>query len=107
MDDRISRPMSICVDSPSDKILNRGPLVLLLRRQYEFPFRMEILLFLSVPSCGAIRSQGPSNRVIGGSTADEHQFPWVTMLLENGNHKCGGSILDEYHILTAAHCLSQ
>ena len=35
MGDRIS--MLISVDSPSDKTLNRGPLVLLLRRQYEFP----------------------------------------------------------------------
>ena len=30
--------MSISADSPSDETLNRGPLALLLRRQYEFPF---------------------------------------------------------------------
>ena len=30
--------MSISADSPSDETLNQGPLALLLRRQYEFPF---------------------------------------------------------------------
>ena len=29
--------MSISADSPLDETLNRGPLALLLRRQYEFP----------------------------------------------------------------------
>ena len=37
--------MSITADSPSDETLNRGPLVLLLRRQYEFPFRINIVQF--------------------------------------------------------------
>ena len=43
MDDRIS--MSISDDSPSDETLNRGPLALLLRRQYEFPFGINIVQF--------------------------------------------------------------
>ena len=36
MGDRIS--MSITVDCPSDETLNQSPLVLLLQRQYEFPY---------------------------------------------------------------------
>ena len=36
MDDHIS--MSISVDSPLDGTVKRGPLVLFLGRQYEFPF---------------------------------------------------------------------
>ena len=39
--------MSISVDSPLDETLNRGPLVLLLRRQYEFPFGINIVKFSS------------------------------------------------------------
>ena len=41
MGDRISMPIS--TDSPSDETLNRGPLALLLRRQYEFPFGIDIV----------------------------------------------------------------
>ena len=37
--------MSISADSPSDETLNRGPLALLLRRQYEFPFGIYIVQF--------------------------------------------------------------
>ena len=37
--------MSISADSPSDETLNWGPLVLLLRRQYEFPFALIIVQF--------------------------------------------------------------
>ena len=37
--------MSISVDSPSDETLYRGPLGLLLRRQYEFSFGINIVQF--------------------------------------------------------------
>ena len=43
MGDRIV--VSISADSPSDETLNRGPLALLLRRQYEFPFGVDIVQF--------------------------------------------------------------
>ena len=43
MGDRIG--VSISADSPSDETLNRGPLALLLRRQYEFPFGINIVQF--------------------------------------------------------------
>ena len=38
MGDRMGMPIS--ADSPSDETLNRGPLVLLLRRQYEFTLEL-------------------------------------------------------------------
>ena len=37
--------VSISADSPSDETLNRGPLALLLRQQYEFPFGINIVQF--------------------------------------------------------------
>ena len=37
--------MSISADSPSDDTLNRGPLALLLRQQYEFPFGIDRVQF--------------------------------------------------------------
>ena len=37
--------MSISADSPSNETLNRGPLALLLRRQYEFPFGINTVQF--------------------------------------------------------------
>ena len=45
MGDRSS--MSITADSPSGETLKQGPLALLLRRQYEFPFRNKIFFFFN------------------------------------------------------------
>ena len=43
--------MSISADSPLDETLNRGPLALLLRRQYEFPFGINIVQFsIQIPA---------------------------------------------------------
>ena len=46
--------MSISTDSPLDETLNRGPLVLLLLRQYEFSFGISLVQFffhLIVSAC--------------------------------------------------------
>ncbi|XP_044015389.1 chymotrypsin-1-like [Aphidius gifuensis] len=44
-------------------------------------------------------------RILGGENADEHLYPWIVSLRIQGNHKCGGTILNHRWILTAAHCL--
>ena len=41
MGDRSGMPIS--ADSPSDETLNQGPLALILHRQYEFPFGINIV----------------------------------------------------------------
>jgi len=50
-------------------------------------------------------SEDPSGRIVGGSTAVVGKYKFqVSLQNEDGFHLCGGSILDESHILTAAHC---
>ena len=48
--------MSISADSPLDETLIRGPLALLLRRQYEFPFGTNIVQFSIQMSKNALKS---------------------------------------------------
>lgn len=45
-------------------------------------------------------------RIIGGENASLKQFPYQAQLIfkDNGEHWCGGSIIDQLHVLTAAHC---
>jgi trypsin len=50
---------------------------------------------------------GRSVRIVGGREADIRQFPHSVSfkLLRTGIHFCGGSIISNQHVLTAAHCL--
>jgi len=45
-----------------------------------------------------------ANRIIGGSTAARGQIPWQVALIINGAFFCGGSLISERWVLTAAHC---
>lgn len=47
--------------------------------------------------------------LFGGENTDSHEFPWIVKLnMDNCKHKfCGGSIINENIILTAAHCVDK
>lgn len=50
-----------------------------------------------------------TNRIIGGRRAKPGEFPFQVRLVISRNGKisgCGGVIIDDYHVLTAAHCLT-
>ncbi|KAF2883772.1 hypothetical protein ILUMI_22404 [Ignelater luminosus] len=48
-----------------------------------------------------------SERIIGGHSAAEGQFPYQVSIRVNGKHECGGSIISSFWILTAAHCVAR
>jgi len=43
------------------------------------------------------------NRIVGGMETEVNEYPWQVYLGEIG---CGGSLIDDRTVLTAAHCLS-
>jgi len=52
--------------------------------------------------CGnpAIEPDVSSTRIVGGDAARSHSWPWQCHI-----GGCGGSVIDEYHIITAGHCM--
>uniref|UniRef100_A0A4W4DZ08 Zgc:112038 n=1 Tax=Electrophorus electricus TaxID=8005 RepID=A0A4W4DZ08_ELEEL len=42
--------------------------------------------------------------IVGGNNSDPGSWPWQASLQTNGNHFCGGSLINQNWILTASHC---
>jgi len=53
--------------------------------------------------CGK-RPSVSTSRVVGGAGASEHSWPWQVFLrLFGGRHICGGSLISNKWVVTAAH----
>ncbi|KAF5271846.1 hypothetical protein FQA39_LY07986 [Lamprigera yunnana] len=59
-----------------------------------------------VISVGVFGIRDPTNlRIVRGQTAGKGQFPYQVMVLLKNKFQCSGTIINQLHILTAAHCI--
>lgn len=55
--------------------------------------------------CAVLAAAGTiDKRIIGAENATENEFPSIVSIQNAGSHLCGGSLLDNTTVLTAAHC---
>ena len=45
------------------------------------------------------------DRIVGGDEAAENQWPWIVALFIDDAWFCGGSLISENWVMTAAHCV--
>ena len=57
------------------------------------------------PSLSKDPRQSVLLKIIDGTEAGVNEYPWMVSLQLGGAHFCGGSIINEEWILTAAHCM--
>uniref|UniRef100_H2ZII6 Peptidase S1 domain-containing protein n=1 Tax=Ciona savignyi TaxID=51511 RepID=H2ZII6_CIOSA len=46
----------------------------------------------------------PDERIVGGKSSFLGGWPWMVYILIDGSTLCGGTLIDEYWVVTAAHC---
>ncbi|XP_043834154.1 complement factor D [Dromiciops gliroides] len=63
--------------------------------------RLAALLLLGVAACAA----RPRGRILGGREAVPHLRPYMASIQVDGKHLCGGFLLNEQWVLSAAHCV--
>ncbi|KAH0819332.1 hypothetical protein MTP99_019164 [Tenebrio molitor] len=61
---------------------------------------------IATASCGAKNGYQDQERIVGGHNADVGEWPWIAALFNGGRQFCGGSLIDNIHILSAAHCVA-
>jgi len=54
--------------------------------------------------CGLAAGHG--SRIVGGEEAEPHSFPWMAALFVDEKWFCGGTLISDEWVLTAAHCAS-
>ncbi|XP_046748300.1 uncharacterized protein LOC124412466 [Diprion similis] len=72
--------------------------------------REQLLLgvILALAACGAEGgiSRFSEGRIVGGEATTIEEHPYQISLVYFSSHRCGGSIITEYFVATAAHCVA-
>ncbi|CAF1220301.1 unnamed protein product [Rotaria sordida] len=56
--------------------------------------------------CGKQKYNPLRQGIVGGTEAQRNSWPWLVRISENGDHICGGTLIDTRHVVTAAHCIT-
>merc|ERR1712244_105967 len=97
------------VDEESEAIAEEFPVSDAVRRNCGFrSVRPQVTLYNQspVPAPFLYHQAIAQPYIVNGVEAIPHEFPFMAALMNRNRQFCGGSLIDERHILTAAHCVA-
>merc|ERR1712212_1346279 len=98
------KPRAAMVDANGDDLMEKINRVAAEMRAAASPSNKKDLGQEPKAACGI---EGPAikeGRIVGGVEAHEYAWPWQVALFIDDAWFCGGSIISENYVLTAAHC---
>merc|ERR1711936_645450 len=98
------------VDEESNALVEEFPLQdAVARRNCGFrSIRPQVTLYSQSPNTAPFLYHQPIAQpyIVNGVEAIPHEFPFMAALMNRNRQFCGGSLIDEKHVLTAAHCVA-
>merc|ERR1711881_19756 len=97
------------VDEESEAIVEEFPVADAVRRNCGFrTVRPQVTLYNQspVPAPFLYHQAIAQPYIVNGVEAIPHEYPFMAALMNRHRQFCGGSLIDDNHILTAAHCVA-
>lgn len=58
-----------------------------------------------VSLCAGCGVKNETGRIVGGEETAVNEYPWMARLSYFGRFYCGGTLINDRYVLTAAHCV--
>merc|ERR1712088_1146440 len=99
------RPENLPEPEPQDFVKDEFPIEFLLSENCGFrSVRPEVTLYNQPSATQSFFAALPY--IVNGYEAIKHEYPFMAALMNRNRQFCGGSLIDEKHVLTAAHCVA-
>merc|ERR1711899_478249 len=100
-----TRPEDLPEPEPEDSVVDEFPIEFQLSENCGFRnVRPQVTLYDQPTATQKFFAAMPY--IVNGYEAIKHEYPFMAALMNLQRQFCGGSLIDENHILTAAHCVA-
>ncbi|XP_052785995.1 chymotrypsin B-like [Mya arenaria] len=62
---------------------------------------------VSSGTCGTTLVGNTAHKIVGGTVAQHGEYPWQVSMRYLGQHVCGGTLIGDQWVVTAAHCFEK